>query len=106
MGDQRLELLKLDSAGAVTENETVSLPAARIRSLVQGPDGNLYVAINTGRFGVGIYTPAGVEIGFIPTPGAATNVAFGLGSDNQSLYITAATGLYRMRVNRRGYNPS
>jgi gluconolactonase len=68
--------------------------------------GNLYVAMFAGARGVAVYDPTGRELGFIPTPGPATNVAFGLGEDDRSLYITAGTGLYRMRGERHGYHPS
>jgi hypothetical protein len=32
-----------------------------------------------------------------------TNVAFGRGDERNMLYITARTGLYRVRVGRDGY---
>lgn len=49
MGDQRLDILQLDSGGAATSATTVSgLPTARVRSLVQGLDGALYVATDGG----------------------------------------------------------
>ena len=71
-------------------------------------DGNLYVALfsTRGKTGVAVYAPGGAERVFIPTPGPATNVTFGLGSDARSLYITAATGLYRLSVKRPGYHPA
>jgi gluconolactonase len=68
-------------------------------------DGNLYVAIFSGRPGVAVYDSTGVEIGFAPTPGPATNVTFGRGDESNALYITAATGVYRLTVNRRGHHP-
>ncbi|MDL1861394.1 PQQ-dependent sugar dehydrogenase [Betaproteobacteria bacterium PRO7] len=53
MGGQRLEILELDAAGTGigTTNLTsapYNLPAARYRSLVQGPDGSLYIATDAG----------------------------------------------------------
>lgn len=49
MGGTRLVLLTLNAAGTVTAAEDVTtLPAARYRSLVQGPDGNLYIATDGG----------------------------------------------------------
>lgn len=46
----RIDLLDIDAAGTKATRTTVSLPmpAGRFRSLVQGPDGNLYVAIDEG----------------------------------------------------------
>jgi len=71
-------------------------------------DGNLYVALfsQRARTGIAAYRPDGEQLAFIPTPGPATNVTFGLGSDATSLYITAGGGLYRFPVRRRGYHPS
>ena len=69
-------------------------------------DGNLYVAMFSGRLGVAIYNAQGQPLGFVPTPGPATNVTFGLGNDERSLYITANTGLYRLRMERAGYHPT
>jgi glucose/arabinose dehydrogenase len=49
MGATRLDILTLDAAGMTTARTTVSgLPAQRYRSLVQGPDGNLYIATDSG----------------------------------------------------------
>lgn len=49
MGAQRLDILTLDSGGMTVEARTVTgLPAARVRSLVQGPEGSLYVATDGG----------------------------------------------------------
>ncbi len=53
MGGQRLEILALDGAGMATATTTASAVnaslSARIRSLVQGPDGNLYVLTDAGQ---------------------------------------------------------
>ena len=47
MAGQRIEILTLDGDGFATANTTATASndplRARIRSLVQGPDGNLYV---------------------------------------------------------------
>jgi glucose/arabinose dehydrogenase len=49
MAAQRLDILQLDSSGMANDSQTVTgLPAARVRSLVQGPDGSLYVATDGG----------------------------------------------------------
>jgi glucose/arabinose dehydrogenase len=53
MGANRLVVLQLDAAGMATgatelTEPPYSLPAARYRSLVQGPDGNLYIATDSG----------------------------------------------------------
>jgi glucose/arabinose dehydrogenase len=48
MGARQLYVLTLDSAGISTNATQVSLAAERYRSLVQGPDGNLYIATDSG----------------------------------------------------------
>ncbi|MCG3202185.1 MAG: hypothetical protein NFCOHLIN_02064 [Gammaproteobacteria bacterium] len=49
MGDMRLDILQLDATGRMTSQSTATgLPAQRMRSLVQGPDGYLYVATDSG----------------------------------------------------------
>lgn len=48
MGGQRLVILELNAAGAVVGAGDATLQAARYRSLVQGPDGDLYIATDGG----------------------------------------------------------
>jgi glucose/arabinose dehydrogenase len=46
---ERIEILQLDSVGMTTATVTVpGLPSERIRTLVQGPDGALYVSTDGG----------------------------------------------------------
>lgn len=75
-----------------------------------GPDGlccdaqgNIYVAErNLTKPGIGIYSPEGKSLGFIPTE-VPTNVGFGRGDDLNLLYITAGKSLYRIRLSVAGY---
>ncbi len=48
MGGSRLVILTLNTAGIATANEDASLPAVRYRALTLGPDGNLYIATDSG----------------------------------------------------------
>lgn len=48
MSTQRLVLLAFNAIGATVGEQNVSLTAARYRSLVIGPDGNLYIATDGG----------------------------------------------------------
>jgi gluconolactonase len=59
-------------------------------------EGNIYV---TG--GLWVLDPAGRHLGTVPFPQATANLAFG-GSNYQTIYVTARTGLYRIRVNVPG----
>lgn len=71
--------------------------------LVCDKDGNLYVAVRAiSRPGICVYSPDGKEIAYLPTE-TPTNVGFGRGKDSNLLYITAGKSLYRIRINRHGY---
>jgi gluconolactonase len=71
--------------------------------LVCDKDGNLYVAVRAiSRPGICVYSPEGKEIAYLPTE-TPTNVGFGRGKDSNLLYITAGKSLYRIRINRHGY---
>jgi gluconolactonase len=56
--------------------------------------GNLYV---TGATGVWVFEPDGTHLGVVVTPERPANCAWG-DADRQTLYITARTSLYRVRV--------
>jgi gluconolactonase len=60
--------------------------------------GNIYVTSGS----VIVFDPGGDERGRIQVPEGPSNVAFG-GADRQTLYITARTGLYSIRLNVPGY---
>lgn len=73
-----------------------------------GPDGmkvdqkgNLY---STGPGGVWIMSPDGHHLGTILTPELPANLAFG-DPDGKTLYLTARTGLYRIRLKIPGIMP-
>ncbi len=71
--------------------------------LVIDKDGNLYVAVRAeNRPGICVYSPDGKELAYLKTE-VPTNVGFGRGKDANLLYITAGSSLYRIRLNREGY---
>ncbi len=63
--------------------------------------GNLYCS---GPGGVWVFSPEGKHLGTIQPPETPANVAFG-DADGTTLYITARTGLYRVKVNIPGIRP-
>jgi gluconolactonase len=63
--------------------------------------GNLYVS---GPGGLWIISPEGKHLGMIVGPELAANFAWG-GDDGQTLYLTARTGLYRVRLKVPGIRP-
>jgi gluconolactonase len=71
--------------------------------LIMGKDGTLYVAVRAeNRPGIYAYSPEGKELAYIATE-VPTNVGFGRGAEAKTLYITAGSSLYRIRLNREGY---
>ena len=72
--------------------------------LVVDKDGNLYVAVRAeNRPGIYVYSPEGKELAYIKTE-VPTNVGFGRAAESKTLYITAGSSLYRIRLNREGYH--
>ncbi len=63
--------------------------------------GNLYVS---GPGGIWIISPEGKHLGLVKGPENGHNMAWG-DDDGKTLYITALTGLYRMRMNIPGIRP-
>ena len=63
--------------------------------------GNLYVS---GPGGLWILSPDGKHLGTIVGPEHPHNLAWG-GDDGRTLYLTAQTGLYRIRLNIAGVGP-
>ncbi len=61
-------------------------------------NGNLYSA---GPGGIWIISPAGKPLGVILVPENTSNVAWG-GADRKTLYITASSSIYRVRLNVAG----
>ncbi|PSB02888.1 SMP-30/gluconolactonase/LRE family protein [Merismopedia glauca] len=61
-------------------------------------EGNIYC---TGARGVWVFDPQGSHLGTIITPEIPANCAWG-DSDRQTLYITAGTSIYKIRVNLPG----
>jgi gluconolactonase len=58
------------------------------------PDGNLFVC---GPGGIWVLSPAGERLGLLELPEAPHNLAWG-DADGRSLYITAMTSIYRLRI--------
>lgn len=63
--------------------------------------GNVYAA---GPGGVLVISPQGKHMGTIEIPEIVSNCAWG-DADAKTLYITARTGLYRIRLNVAGITP-
>ncbi len=104
-GHMALMAYDLAEDGSATFRETLVdyYPEDGPDGLVCDADGNLYVAVRAeSRHGICVYAPDGDELAYIPTE-MPTNVGFGRGEDSNLLYITAGSSLYRIRLNRKGY---
>ena len=58
----------------------------------------------TGPAGIMVFSPQGVFLGAVQLPEIPANLAWG-DSDGKTLYVTARTGLYRVRTNIAGVRP-
>ncbi len=81
--------------GSLT-NRRVAAPAGS-DGLTVDERGNLYITGKTIR----IYSPEAKVVGEIELPEAASNMTFG-GSDGKTLFITARTSLYAVKLNVKG----
>ena len=61
-------------------------------------EGNVFV---TGPEGISVFSPEGIKYGVIECPEIPANIAWG-DNDYKTLYITARTGLYRLKVKTGG----
>ena len=64
-------------------------------------DGNLFVC---GPGGIWVLSPAGEQLGLLRLPEAPHNLAWG-DEDGRTLYVTALTGVYRLRLAIPGLRP-
>jgi gluconolactonase len=88
----------------------VDFVARRAAPVRRGPDGidtdttgNIWATAYAWK-AVIVFNPSGAEIGRIPLPEGAANLEFGRGADADLLYIAGGTGLYRVRVQARGWH--
>lgn len=73
-----------------------------IDGMVVDSDGNIWATAESGeRTGVYVFSPSGKQLDFIHTPETATNCVFG-DKDLKTLYITAGSSVYKIRVNATG----
>ena len=96
--ERNIRAFDLDKSGAASGERVV---ISKIEGIPDGirvdEKGNLYVAAKR----IYVYTPEGKQIGEIPLGETPSNCAFG-DADLQSLFITARTSIYRVRLNVRG----
>jgi len=89
------------SAGEVFHDVTLAPGEDGIDGLKVDREGNLYVC---GPDGVWILSPQGQVLGMIKGPEVQHNLAWG-DEDGRTLYMTAMTGIYRIRLGIPGVRP-
>jgi sugar lactone lactonase YvrE len=91
--------------GALGEGRLFAEPRAEAQGAPDGMKvdvaGRLYT---TGPGGVWVYAPSGEHLGTILPPEGPANCAFG-DADGQTLFMTARTGLYSIRLEVEGIRP-
>jgi gluconolactonase len=87
-------------AGTVFHDVTSETAQGLPDGLKLDKQGNLYA---TGPGGVWIFTPEGTHLGSIQPQEVPANVAWG--DDGKTLYMTARTGLYRIKLSVEGVRP-
>jgi gluconolactonase len=88
-------------AGMVFYDMTAAPGEDAIDGIKVDERGNLYVS---GPGGVWILSPDGRHLGTLVAPEHVHNMAWG-GADYKTLYLTAQSGLYRVRLNVAGSLP-
>jgi gluconolactonase len=96
--EQKILAYDLDASGTPSHGRTF------ISGIDGGPDGlrvaangNVYIACR----GVAIYTPTGKFLKMIEFPETPANLTFG-DKDLQTIYVTARTSVYRVRIDDKG----
>lgn len=92
-GNHHLVVFDVAEDGTLTKKQVLwdFGPNARgIDGMTFDAAGNVYATAGKGEAaGIYVFTPAGLPLAFIPTPGDPTNCVFGIGKESQVLYITA-----------------
>src|SRR5439155_2640351 len=90
------------SGGAVLHDMTDAPGEDAIDGIKVDERGNLYVC---GPGGIWVLSPQGERLGLLELPENPHNLAWG-GDDARTLYVTALTSVYRMRLGIPGVRPT
>jgi gluconolactonase len=96
--DGKLWAFPIEAGGALGTRTMVAMTDGNPDGLAIDTAGNIFVA-TTG--GIDVFAPNGTNWGTIPVPMQPSNCAFG-DADHKTLYITARTALYKVRLANPG----
>jgi gluconolactonase len=96
--DGKLYRFPIEAEGALGAREVHATTAGTADGLAIDSAGNIFV---TAAQGVEVFAPVGSKWGTIDVPEQPSNCAFG-DADHKTLYITARTSLYRVRLANAG----
>lgn len=105
---QAIYAYDLGEDGSVGPRRTfLEMPFGAPDGFASDVEGNLYVTVrheDPAKRGVYVYNQEGEEVAQILLPETfPTNVAFGRGDASKMLYITASNSLFRVQLNKDGY---
>ncbi len=94
-GDQKTYVYRILEDGSLTARRQIAPYGSDGMTLDER--GNLYLTSG----GIRVYSPQGKQVALIEIPEGPANVTFG-GKDSKTLFVTAQTGFYSLRMNVRG----
>jgi sugar lactone lactonase YvrE len=104
-GNRTLVAYDIGAKGELTGKRVLAdfAPGRGIDGMALDVEGNIYATAGArDRAGVYVITPQGKRLAFIPVPEDPTNCAFA-GPDRKTLYVTAGTSVYRIKLGIAGY---
>jgi gluconolactonase len=96
--DGKLWGFPIMTGGALGTRTMVAMTSGNPDGLAIDAAGNIFVATSAG---IDVFAPSGTKWGTIAVPMQPSNCAFG-DADHKTLYITARTGLYKVRLANPG----
>ena len=94
-GDNKTYVYRILEDGSLTARRQIAPHGSDGMTLDER--GNLYLTSG----GIRVYSPQGKQVALIEIPEGPANVTFG-GKDSKTLFVTAQTGFYSLRMNVRG----
>lgn len=103
-GSGKLLAFDLSQEGTATfRKELVDFGRIFADGMTIDTEGNIYVALTFSRK-LAVFSPEGEKLDELTFPGMITNLTFGRGDYNSTLFVTGNKRLYMLKTNKNGYN--